>query len=78
MKSKYWIQRAIRNPGALKMWLRKRFGKKAFTKSGKIKVKYLRKLAKEIKQGKIRVRNKRTILRRIYLAMTLKKLAKNK
>jgi hypothetical protein len=77
-KTKNWIQEAIKHPGALKQWLKKRFGKKAFTKSGKIKVSFLKKLRKEIKEGKIKVRNKTLWLRRINLALTLKRLAKNR
>lgn len=77
-RSKYWIQEAVKRPGSLKQWLKKRYGRRAFTRSGEIKVSYLRKLRKEIKKGEIKVRNKSVWLKRINLALTLKRLAKHK
>ena len=78
-----WIQEAIKKPGALKNWLKKNrkkikevIGEDPFTKDGKIKVRAIKKIIKAIKEGKLRTRNKPTILRRLYLALTLKKLAK--
>ncbi len=59
-----WIQRAIKNPGALTRTVKRRFGKKGFTKSGTIKTEVLRKLAKE----------KGITGKRARLALTLRRL----
>ncbi len=77
-RSKYWIQEAVKRPGALKEWLRKRFGRRAFTRDGEIKESFLRKLKEEIKRGRIKVKDKETWLRRINLALTLKRLARRR
>lgn len=78
---KYWIQEAIKHPGALTAWLKrnkseleKKLKTKIFTRDGKIKVSALKKLRNAIKSGKIKVRNKTTLLRRINLAITLKRM----
>lgn len=63
---KYWIQYAIKKPGALRRAVRQKYGKRAF-KNG-IKVKYLRLLAK--KKGKVG--------RRARLALTLRRLARRR
>jgi hypothetical protein len=67
----YWIQQAIKRPGSLKKWLRKKYGNKAFNKDGTIKVTFLRKLLKREDVNK-------RIKRKIRLALTLRKLSKNK
>ena len=72
----YWIQEAIKRPGSLTKWLKKHFGKKAFTKQGKIKITLLKKLAKK-KKVKGRKIPKR-VLAKINLAITLNKLRKKK
>lgn len=69
-----WIQKAIKRPKALTKWLKRRFGKKAFTKRGKISIRFLRSLLKKHKKGKIKLAKK--TLARIRLAITLKKLRK--
>ena len=76
-----WIQKAIKKKGALREWLERRkkdiikvTGKSPFTVDGKIKLRAIDKIIKAIKEGKLRTRNKLTILRRLYLAKTLKKL----
>jgi hypothetical protein len=74
MKDYYWIQKAIQKPNALKNWLKKNYGKKAFTKKGKISIKFLRSLLAKHKKGRIKL-SKKTIAR-IRLAITLKKLKK--
>jgi len=65
-KRRNWIQRAIKHKGSLKHWLKKHYGKKAFTKHGKIKISFLRKL--EHKKLPKRIKHK------ISLALTLHKL----
>jgi hypothetical protein len=51
---RYWIQRAIKHPGRVRRYMKHRYGKKAFTKSGEIKTSYLRKAAKETKSRSMR------------------------
>jgi len=65
-RKEFWIQRAIQRKGSLKHWLKKHYGKKAFRKDGKVKISFLRKLAK--KQLPKRIKQK------INLALTLHKL----
>jgi hypothetical protein len=74
MPHEKWIQEAIQKPKALTQYLKSKYGKKAFTKTGKIKITFLRQLLKKHKQGKIRL--SKTTIRRIRLAITLKKLRK--
>jgi len=63
-----WISKAVKKEGALRQTVRRRFGKRGFTDRGTIKVKILRKLAKEAgKTGK-----------RAKLALTLRGLRKKK
>jgi hypothetical protein len=69
-----WIQKAIQKPNALTQYLKRNYGKKAFTKTGKISIRFLKSLLKKHKEGKIRL-TKKTIAR-IRLAITLKKLRK--
>jgi len=64
---RYWIKQAIKKPGALKAYIKRRYGKRGFTKKGTIKPKVLRKLAK--RKGKIG--------KRARLALTLRKLRKS-
>jgi hypothetical protein len=51
---RYWIQRAIKRPGRVRAYMKRRYGKRAFTKSGEIKMSYLRKAAKETKNRSLR------------------------
>jgi hypothetical protein len=69
-----WIQEAIQKPSALTQYLRKHYGKKAFTKTGKIKITFLKSLLKKHKEGKIKL--SKTTISRIRLAITLRKLRK--
>jgi len=64
---RYWIREAIEKPGALKAYIKRRYGKRGFTKKGTIKTKILRRLAK--RKGKIG--------KRARLALTLRKLRKS-
>jgi hypothetical protein len=51
---RYWIQRAVKRPGRVKAYMKRRYGKRAFTKSGEIKTSYLRRAAKETKNRSLR------------------------
>lgn len=61
-----WIQKAIKKRGALRTYIKRKYGKKGFTKKGTVKREILEKEAeKSGKTGK-----------RARLAMTLRKLRK--
>jgi hypothetical protein len=47
MPGKRWIGKAIRKPGALRSYVKRKYGSKGFTKRGTIKVSILRDLANE-------------------------------
>jgi len=64
MASDRWIQEAIKRPGALRQYVKRKYGKKGFTERGTIKVSVLRDLANE--PGKVG--------KRARLALTLRKL----
>jgi hypothetical protein len=53
-KDKFWIQRSVKRPGRVRRYMMRRYGKRAFTKSGEIKTSYLRKAAKETKNRSLR------------------------
>jgi hypothetical protein len=53
-RDKFWIQRAIKRPGRVKAYMKRRYGKRAFTKSGEIKMSYLRRAVKETKNRSLR------------------------
>ncbi|MEM2619104.1 MAG: hypothetical protein QXW77_03775 [Candidatus Hadarchaeales archaeon] len=66
MRRKYWIQEAIRKPGALRSYVLRKYGKRGFTNG--IRVSILRRLAK--KKGKVG--------RRARLALTLRRLRRRR
>jgi hypothetical protein len=53
-KNRFWIQIAVKRPGRVKRYMKRRYGKKAFTKTGEIKMSYLRKAVKETKNRSLR------------------------
>jgi len=63
-RSRLWIQRAVKKPGALTRSIRAKWGDRAFTSRGTIKTEYLRKATKV----------KGVMGRRARLALTLRKL----
>jgi len=63
-RTKRWIQKAIKRKGALRSYVKRKYGKRGFTSKGTIKTKILRALSK--KKGKIG--------KRARLALTLRKL----
>jgi len=72
-KDEYWIQEAVQKKGALRSYVKRKYGKRGFTKSPKtgkpiIKKKVLTKLAK--KPGKIG--------QRARCALTLRKLSRRR
>lgn len=70
-----WIQEAIKRPGSLRAWMKKKYGSKAFTKDGKIKKEYLLKAKKYVMKN-YRGRAKKVMLGKINLALTLRKFKK--
>ncbi len=64
--AKDWIQRAIKKPGSLRAYVKRKYGSAGFTKRGTIKKEILDRLAK---------RND-TIGRRARLAKALRKMRK--
>lgn len=71
---KKWIQKAIEEEGSLTDYVKRRWGKQAFTKKGNIKVKILNQIIKDYKKGKVSLKT----YRRAVLAKTLRKIAKKK
>jgi len=67
-KDRFWIQKAVKRPGRVKRYMKRKYGKKAFTKSGEIKMSYLRKAAKETKN--------RSLRSALLLAIRLKRMRK--
>lgn len=67
-----WIQKAIKRPGRVREHIKRRYGKKAFTKDGKIKQKYINKELKRLKRGRVSKREK-SLYSALLLAKRLKK-----
>jgi len=67
-KSDLWIQEAVKRPGRVRAYMKRKYGRRAFTKTGKIKTSYLRKAAKETKS--------RSLRSALNLAIRLKKMRK--
>jgi len=66
-----WIQKAIKKKGALRQYVKRKYGDKAFTRKGTIKVSILRKLLKDKSVSE-------TTKRRVRLALTLRKLRRRR
>jgi hypothetical protein len=66
-RSKYWIQEAIKKPGALRAYVKRVYGEKGFTSRGTIRREVLLELKKHPNP---------TIRRRANLALTLRKLGR--
>ena len=84
-RNNMWIQEAIKHPGALTRWfkrnrkkLRKLLGYDPITKKGDINDRAIHGTIRLIKEGKLKVRNKRLLLKRLNLAKTLQKLRRRK
>ena len=53
-KVDYWIHEAIKRPGRVKEYIKRKYGDKAFTKKGTIKAEYLKKALKEAKDESLK------------------------
>ena len=69
-RNKYWIQEAIKRPGRVRKYLKRKYGKKAFTKDGDIKVSYIRKALKTARDPSLKAA--------LRLAIRLKKWARKR
>ena len=74
-----WIQKAIKKPGGLTNWYRRRrkelkklLGYDPITRRGDIRDRAIPDTIRLVKKGKIRVKSK--TLKRLYLAKTLQKI----
>jgi hypothetical protein len=63
-----WIQEAVKRPGRVRAYMKRKYGKRAFTKSGKIKKSYLHRAVKETKS--------RSLRSALHLALRFKKMKK--
>jgi len=45
-RTKRWIQKAIKRPGRVRAYMRRKYGSKAFNKDGTVKASYIRKALK--------------------------------
>lgn len=82
-KSKRWLQKAIEREGRVKTYLRRTYGSRAFNKDGTIKVEYINKAIKRIKDRAKRenrklTKDERSLLSALYLAKRLKKMSRKK
>jgi len=69
MNDDEWIQSAIKRPGSLRSYTKRKYGNRGFTKRGTIKVSYLRKMTKS---------KSPIVRRRANLALNLRKIRPNK
>lgn len=65
MSNEKWIQEAIKRPGRVRSYLKRKYGDKAFTKDGKIKLSYIKRAIKETKDQSLK--------KALLLAIKLKK-----
>lgn len=73
---KRWIQKAVKRKDRVHRYLKRLYGRKAFTKSGDIKVSYIDKAIKHVKHSKMSKERKRSLLSALYLAKRLKRMHK--
>lgn len=72
-KSKRWIQSAIKRPGRVRAYIKRKYGNKAFTKDGDIKQTYINKAIGDVKK-----KGDTSLLRALLLAKRLEKMRKGK
>lgn len=75
-RKKKWIQKAIKRPGRVKRYLKRKYGDKAFTKDGEIKQQYVLKAIKELK-ARPKSKRPKGLLQALYLASRLEKMRKD-
>jgi len=68
MSDEYWIQEAIQRPGRVREYMKRKYGDEAFNKDGTLKISYLKKAKKEVKDPSLK--------QAINLAIRLKRMNK--
>lgn len=72
-----FIQKAIKHPGRVTRYMRRVFGKAAFTKDGTIKPAYLERAIQRVKNNtKMSPQKRKSLLMALYLAERLRKMPK--
>lgn len=71
-----WIQKAIKRKGRVRKYLKRLYGKKAFTRSGDIKMSYINKAIAHVKKAKMPKDKKKSLLSALILAKRLKRMHK--
>jgi len=71
-----WIQEAVKREGRVRNYLRRVYGSRAFNKDGTIKMEYLDKAIKRVKNKP--TPNERSLLSALYLAKRLKKMSRKR
>ncbi len=76
-KGDRWIQKAVKRKGRAHRYLMRLYGKRAFTKDGKIKMEYLMKAIRHVKRTYPKGSEERkSLLSALYLARRLKRMHK--
>jgi len=73
-----WIQSAVKRPGRVKNYLKRKYGNKAFTKSGEIKHSYVLKAIKDVKENMPPSKRRQSLLNALHLAKRFETLGKGK
>ena len=77
MRRRRWIQKAIKRPGRVRKYIRRKYGRKAFTKDGEIKQQYIHKAIRELKE-RPPSRRPKGLLQALQLAKRLETMRKGK
>ena len=73
-KDNRWIQRAIEHPGRCRRYLKRLYGDEAFTKDGHIKITYVDKAIKHVKENVKDKERRRSLLSMLNLCKRLIKM----
>ena len=76
--NKKWIQKAIKRPNRVKNYLKRKYGNKAFTKSGEIKQSYLLKEIRRLKNKPHKTKQELSLYRAMLLAKRFELMRKGK
>ncbi|BFI75428.1 hypothetical protein YN1HA_15260 [Sulfurisphaera ohwakuensis] len=74
---KRWMQKAIKRPDRARRYLKRLYGRKAFTRDGDIKMEYIEKAIRHVKKTYPKGSEERkSLLSMLYLARRLKRMHK--
>ena len=73
-----WIQKAVKRPGRVKDYLKRKYGSKAFTTSGEIKQSYLLKEIRRLKNKPRKTKQELSLYRAMLLAKRFELMRKGK